>query len=526
MVSAKSDSVTTNSSLLGSELVRLIIAVAFVVATGFYAAMNGENISNITILAIAAAIGAYMALNIGANDVANNVGPAVGSQALSMTGAILIAAIFEASGALIAGGSVVSTIKKGIINPNAIADSATFIWVMMAALLAGATWLNLATYLGAPVSTTHSIVGGVLGAGIAAGGWEIANWGQMSMIAASWIISPVLGGLIAASFLIYIKRSVTYKSDMIAAARKVVPLLVALMVWAFSTYLIMKGLKKIWKTDIVTAAMLGFAIATGVYFFVRPIVAKASANLKNHKDSVNSLFTIPLIISAALLSFAHGANDVANAIGPLAAINDALMSGGISSKATIPLWIMLVGGIGIAFGLALYGPKLIRTVGSEITELDKTRAFCIAMAAAITVIIASQLGLPVSSTHIAVGGIFGVGFLREYLKVSYAKKLAEIIEHSEDAGHDSVQTNSFVERFNATDVEGKRAILRELKQLRDESPISKKERKGLKKATKQELVKRSALFKIAAAWVITVPASGTLAAALFYMLVGFNQING
>lgn len=523
---AKSNSVTNNSSFFGSELIRLIIAVAFVVATGFYAAMNGESISNVSILAIAAAIGAYMALNIGANDVANNVGPAVGSQALSMTGAILIAAIFEASGALIAGGSVVSTIKKGIINPNAIADSATFIWVMMAALLAGAIWLNLATYLGAPVSTTHSIVGGVLGAGIAAGGWGIANWGQMSMIAASWVISPVLGGLIAASFLIYIKRSVTYKNDMIAAARKVVPLLVALMVWAFSTYLIMKGLKKIWKTDIVTAAMLGFAIAAGVYFFVRPMVVKASENLKNHKDSVNSLFTIPLIISAALLSFAHGANDVANAIGPLAAINDALMSGGISSKASIPLWIMLVGGIGIAFGLALYGPKLIRTVGSEITELDKTRAFCIAMAAAITVIIASQLGLPVSSTHIAVGGIFGVGFLREYLKVSYAKKLEEIIEHSEDAGHDSVQTNSFVERFKATDVEGKRAILRELKQLRDESPISKKERKGLKKATKQELVKRSALFKIAAAWVITVPASGSLAAVLFYMLVGFNHING
>ncbi|MFT2110158.1 inorganic phosphate transporter [Marinomonas sp. 2405UD68-3] len=507
------------------DIVRLMIAVGFVFVVGLYASINGAHVSNVSILAIASAIGAYMALNIGANDVANNVGPAVGSKALSMTGAILIAAIFEAAGALIAGGSVVGTIKKGIINPNAIEDAETFIWIMMAALLAGALWLNLATYFGAPVSTTHSIVGGVLGAGIAAGGWDIANWGQMVAIAASWIISPLFGGVIAASFLIYIKRNVTYQSDMIAAAQKVVPLLVAVMVWAFSTYLIMKGLKKLWKTDIINAAMLGFGFAVIAYFFVRPIIDKAASDLKNNKDAVNSLFTVPLIISAALLSFAHGANDVANAIGPLAAINDALMSGGVSSKATIPLWIMLVGGLGIALGLALYGPKLIKTVGSEITELDKVRAFCIAMAAAITVIIASQLGLPVSSTHIAVGGIFGVGFLREYVKASYNKKLAVIISHSEDAGHDTVQTNEFVDRFKSSSLEGKRELLRELKDLAYNSPITKKERKGLKKATKQELVKRSALLKIAAAWIITVPTSALLSAMLFYMLLGFSVSN-
>ena len=516
----------SNALLVGfNDVVRLSIAVGFIILVGLYASMNGMQVSNVSILAIAAAIGAYMAMNIGANDVANNVGPAVGSKALSMTGAILIAAVFEAAGALIAGGSVVGTIKKGIINPNAIADAETFIWIMMAALLAGAIWLNLATYLGAPVSTTHSIVGGVLGAGIAAGGWDIANWGQMAAIAASWVISPVLGGVIAATFLIYIKRSVTYQNDMIAAARKVVPLLVGLMVWAFSTYLIMKGLKQLWKTDIVTAAIIGFAIAIMAYFVVRPMVDKAAKSLANTKNAVNDLFTVPLIFSAALLSFAHGANDVANAIGPLAAINDALMTNSVSSKATIPLWIMLVGGLGIAFGLALYGPKLIKTVGSEITELDKTRAFCIAMAAAITVIIASQMGLPVSSTHIAVGGIFGVGFLREYLKLSYDKKLAEIISHSEDAGHDAVQTANFVERFKASSVDGKRALLRELKEHADASPITKRERKGLKKATKQELVKRSALLRIAAAWVITVPASGIFAGLIFYMLVGFSATN-
>ncbi|NLQ16671.1 inorganic phosphate transporter [Marinomonas sp. M1K-6] len=511
-----------SSLLSGHEYIRVLIALAFVLASGFYASTNGMGISNLSTLAIAAAIGAYMAVNIGANDVANNVGPAVGSKALSMTGAIVIAAIFEAAGALIAGGNVVGTIKNGIINPNAIADAETFIWVMMAALLAGAIWLNLATYLGAPVSTTHSIVGGVLGGGIAAGGWNIANWDQMIAIVASWVISPVMGGVIAALFLMYIKRAITYKSDMIDAARKVVPLLVGFMMWAFSTYLILKGLSKLWKLDFTTAAMIGFAIALTVYFVVRPIVDKAATALANSKDAVNDLFTIPLIVSAALLSFAHGANDVANAIGPLAAINDALMTGTVSGKATIPLWVMIIGGVGIAVGLALFGPKLIKTVGSEITELDKTRAFCVAMAAAITVIIASQLGLPVSSTHIAVGGIFGVGFLREYLKQSYEKKLASIVAHSTSAGHDGQQTQEFVKRFKLADVEEKRVILKELKAAQTSSPISSQERKSLKRATKKELVKRSALLRIAAAWVITVPASALLSAMIFYMLLGFS----
>ncbi|CUB02591.1 inorganic phosphate transporter [Marinomonas fungiae] len=513
-----SDTKTTR----GGEIVRILIALAFVVIAGYYAYTHGEGISNVSILAIAAAFGAYMALNIGANDVANNVGPAVGSKALSMTGAILIAAVFEAAGALIAGGSVVGTIKNGIINPNALPDVATFIWVMMAALLAGAIWLNLATYLGAPVSTTHSIVGGVMGAGIAAGGWDIASWDKVGAIVASWVISPVMGGVIAASFLIYIKRSITYKSDMIEAAKKVVPLLVAFMVWAFSTYLAMKGLKKIWKLDFVTAALIGLGLALTAYFVVRPLIDRAAQKVANEKDAVNNLFTIPLVVSAALLSFAHGANDVANAIGPLAAINDALLHGGMASKAAIPLWVMMVGGIGIAIGLALFGPKLIRTVGSEITELDKTRAFCVAMAAAITVIIASQLGLPVSSTHIAVGGIFGVGFLREYLKLSYEKKLAQIEKHSETSGLGAEDTHAFVERFKMADVEEKRAILREVKSLQAAAPISKEERKSLKKATKKELVKRSALLRIAAAWVITVPASALLSAVIFYALLGFS----
>ncbi len=212
---------------------------------------------------------------------------------------------------------------------------------------------------------------------------------------------------------------------MLTAAKTFVPILISVMTWAFSTYLILKGIKKIIKLDFFTAAGIALIIAVVAYVLVKPLVAKAADKIENTRVGVNSLFTIPLIFAAALLSFAHGANDVANAIGPLAAINDAIMSSEISKKVDIPFWVMAVGALGIAVGLALYGPKLIKTVGSEITELDQVRAFSIAMAAAITVIIASQLGLPVSSTHIAVGGVFGVGFLREYLDSSESKFISD-----------------------------------------------------------------------------------------------------
>jgi PiT family inorganic phosphate transporter len=502
------------------ELFRLGFSLIFIIGIIFFATIQVGDIPGNTMLVIAAVIGAYMAINIGANDVANNVGPAVGSKALTLAGAILIAAIFEAAGALIAGGDVVSTIKKGIIDPSMITDADTFIWLMMAALLAGAVWLNIATALGAPVSTTHSIVGAVLGAGIAAGGWDVANWSQMGAIVASWVISPVCGGLIAAAFLYLIKRTITYQADMTAAARKMVPLLVSLMAWAFSTYLILKGLKKIWKFEFLEAALIGLAIAVVVYFIVKPRINKRATTLKNDKPSINRLFTIPLIFAAALLSFAHGANDVANAVGPLAAINAAIVGEGVATKAAIPLWVMLVGAVGIAIGLALYGPKLIRTVGTEITELDQTRAFCIAMAAAITVIIASQMGLPVSSTHIAVGAVFGVGFLREFIKASYAKMIEEIKRHH--AGKEQKEVEAFLLKFNRASVANKGLMLKELKQQAKKTTpiITKEERKALRKVYRKELVKRSAFIKIVAAWVITVPMSATMAAMLYFMIRG------
>jgi PiT family inorganic phosphate transporter len=259
------------------EMFRLGTVLLFIVGVMLFSSSIHAPVS--IELVVAAMIGGYMAMNIGANDVANNVGPAVGSKALTLSGAIIIAAIFEALGALVAGGDVVSTIKKGIIDPSMILNSEVFIWVMMAALLAGAVWLNLATAIGAPVSTTHSIVGGVLGSGIAAGGMGIANWERLGAIAASWIISPLIGGIIAAGFLYWMKHSITYQKNMIAAAERMVPIMISLMTWAFSTYLIMKGLKKLIKLDLLTAGGIGLVAAVAIYFVIRPMVVKYAGAL-------------------------------------------------------------------------------------------------------------------------------------------------------------------------------------------------------------------------------------------------------
>ena len=525
------------------DFVRLGIAFAFMALVLWYAFGMNAGAENQAFLAIAALFGAYMALNIGANDVANNVGPAVGSKALTMGGAILIAMIFEAGGAIIAGGDVVSTIKKGIIDPAQFVNTTEFIWAMTAALLAGGLWLNIATKVGAPVSTTHSIVGGVMGGGIAAAGFSIVSWGTMGKIAASWIISPVLGAVIAAAFLYTIKKTIIYKEDRLTAMRKMVPIYVAIMAFAFATYLTLKGLKKIWpsimdtanailpfalevtkKPTLMQGLTIGFVVAVITYIVVKPMVKKASANLTNSVKDANSLFTIPLIFAAAMLSFAHGANDVANAIGPLAAVADAVQSSGISSKAAIPMWVMLVGAIGISLGLALYGPKLIKTVGSEITELNQIRAYSIAMAASITVIIASQLGLPVSSTHIAIGGIFGVGFLREYLSTTTEQERIEAEEQQlqEDKEQKKIYKAELRElKIKEVKTEEESNRMSELKKLiEEETIIIKAEKKHLKRAKKAKYVKRSAIMKIVAAWVITVPAAALLSASIFFVIQG------
>ncbi len=455
--------------------VSLVFVSFAAVAAAIFAGGEPQSLA----LIVAAAFGAYMALNIGANDVANNMGPAVGAKALSLLGAIAIAAVFESAGALLAGGDVVSTISKGIIDPSALSNTAVFVRAMMAALLAASIWVNIATWIGAPVSTTHSVVGGVMGAGIVAAGLGTVDWATMGKIAASWVISPLLGGIFAAAMLAFIKWRVIYVDDKIAAARTWVPVLIGVMSAAFATYLALKGLKHVLAIDLSTALLIGVVVGVAMGLLSVPLIRRQSKGLENRNRSLKSLFSAPLVVSAALLSFAHGANDVANAVGPLAAIAYVHQSASVAGEVSIPLWVMLIGALGISFGLVLFGPKLIGMVGSQITKLNPMRAYCVALSAAVTVIAASWLGLPVSSTHIAVGGVFGVGFFREWYTERRARRLTR------------------------------------------ERPADRR-LPGQERA-RRKLVRRSHFMTIIAAWVITVPAAALLSAACFLLLraIGF-----
>ncbi|MBJ2151808.1 inorganic phosphate transporter [Paracoccus sp. IB05] len=457
------------TSYVAQPLVAVGMGLVFVALAALWAALVSGGGSGGLVIVVAAAFAAYLALNIGANDVANNMGPAVGANALTMAGALAIAAICETAGALIAGGEVVDTIAKGIIAPSSLGDEASFVVAMMAALLSSALWLNLATWAGAPVSTTHAIVGGVVGAGIAAAGFGAVDWGGMSRIAASWIISPALGGALAAAALWVVHKLVIDREDKIAAARVWVPVLIAVMAGAFATYLSLKGLKHLIGLSFGHALLVGLLACGLSWVAAKPYILRRSRGLENRNKSLKVLFQVPLVLSAALMSFAHGANDVSNAIGPLAAIVSLLHGG--EATAAVPLWVMLIGALGISVGLLLFGPRLIRMVGGQITRLNAMRAYCVALSAAVTVIAASWFGLPVSSTHIAIGGIFGVGFFREAVEARRMRQMTGAVELPE---------------------------------------MASEERR------RRKLVRRSHFMTIILAWVITVPATA-LASGLMYL---------
>jgi inorganic phosphate transporter, PiT family len=457
----------------------LILLVLMIIFTGIYVLDR----PGAAIIIGAAAIGAYMAINIGANDVTNNVGAAVGASAMTMGSALMLAAVCEFAGATISGGTVVTTISSGIIDQNGLASPDAFIWAMMAALLSAALWVNLATALNAPVSTTHTVVGGVLGAGIAAAGPGIANWHVMSGIVLSWLISPLLGGVIAAGLLWFIKETILYKQDKIAAARRWVPVLIAVMAGSFTTYLALQAFSVFYAVTSWQAILLGLAAGVFVWLVCIPVIARQSEGLENRKQSLRPLFRIPLIFSAALLCYAHGSNDVANAIGPMTAIVQMVSRSNATAMETTLTWQTLIGALGISAGVLLFGPKLIILVGKRITKLNAVRAYCVSLSAALTVIVASAFGLPVSSTHIAVGAVFGVGFFREwYMRHSKTRAFylhRQAIEWKME-DHETMDDQEFVRRA---------------------------------------LVRRSHLMHILAAWIVTVPVSAALAALLYFGMV-------
>ena len=370
-------------------------------------------------IALAVAFGLFMTWGIGANDVANAMGTSVGSGAIRIRHAILIAAIFEFAGAAIAGGHVTKTIRKGIIDPSLIPNNPEVLVLgMLAALLSAATWLAFASIKGWPVSTTHSIVGAVVGFAIAGIGMDAVRWGKIGEIVASWIISPALGGAIAFGLMISIQRLILNSEKPFANALKWGPVYTFMVGFTISLITLFKGLKHLnlelsVAMSFFYATLFGILIAVIGAWMMRRIEIDEHADDSFHFASVEKVFCPLVIFTACAMAFAHGSNDVANGIGPLAAVYGLVKSGGeVNQTSPLPLWILALGGGGIVIGLATYGYRVMRTIGTQITDLTPTRGFCATMGAAITVVLASRTGMPVSTTHIAVGAVMGVGLAR------------------------------------------------------------------------------------------------------------------
>jgi len=368
-----------------------------------------------TLLIMAAAFGFFMAWGVGANDVANAMGTSVGSRAITIKQAIIIAVIFEFSGAFLAGGEVTSTIRKGIIDPEILSASPELlVYGMIASLLAAGLWLLVATSFGWPVSTTHSIVGAIVGFAAIGISVDSVNWSKVSSIVASWVVSPLMAGVIA--FVVYqsVRRFILNAAEPLAAARRGVPIYIFMVAFIISMVSLVKGLKHV-GLDLSFEQSLMYAalIASGITVVGAILISRLKVNAEtSHEEilSVERVFGVLMIFTACSMAFAHGSNDVANAVGPLAAVNAVIESGGVvAQKAVMPTWLLFLGALGIVIGLVTYGHRVIRTVGSTITELTPSSGFAAELAAAITVVVASGASLPVSTTHTLVGGVIGVG---------------------------------------------------------------------------------------------------------------------
>ena len=368
---------------------------------------------------MACVFGFFMAWGVGANDVANAMGTSVGSRALTLKQAILIAILFEFAGAYLAGGAVTATIRKGIIEPSLLAGNPELlVFGMMAALLAAGIWLLVATHFGWPVSTTHSIVGAIVGFAAVGISMEAVHWAKVGTIVASWIVSPVTAGIIAFFLFRSVQKLILDTENPFANAKRYVPYYIFLVGFIIAMVTFTKGLKHIglhlsWFQSAGVSVIIGLiTMAIGI-FMQRKIKVDPSADREFHFTSVEKVFGVLMLFTACAMAFAHGSNDVANAVGPLAAIVGVVSAGGeVAQKTAMPAWILLLGGAGIVAGLVMYGHKVIATVGQNITELTPSRGFAATLAAASTVVVASGTGLPISTTHTLVGAVLGVGLAR------------------------------------------------------------------------------------------------------------------
>jgi PiT family inorganic phosphate transporter len=374
--------------------------------------------AQIVYVGLAALFGVFMAWGIGANDVANAMATSVGSRALTIRQAILVAAVFEFLGAVLAGGAVTSTIRKGIVDSSLLVDTPELlVYGMLASLLAAGTWLLIASKRGWPVSTTHSIIGAIVGFAAVGIGIDAVQWKQVGSIIVSWVISPLVAGFIA--FLIFssVQWLILGHPEPLARAKRYVPGYMFFAAFTVTLVTLMKGLTHV-GLEISTfqssllAAVIALVVATIGGFAIRRIQPDPKIEKKRHFYTVERVFGVLMVITACSMAFAHGSNDVANAIGPLAAVITVAQSGIVGTQSPVPVWVLLLGGIGIVVGLSTFGRHVIATVGERITQLTPSRGFAAELAAATTIVIASGTGMPISTTHTLVGAVLGVGMAR------------------------------------------------------------------------------------------------------------------
>ncbi len=373
---------------------------------------------NFILLSIAIVSCVYMAGNIGANDVANAMGTSVGSKSLTFKQAVLIAAVAEFAGAFLVGGHVSDTIRKGMLDPGIFQDTPLhLVFGMIAALVAAGIWLNVASYLGWPVSTTHSIVGAVVGFGIIAGGWEALNMVKLGKVVLSWVVSPVMGALVSYILFRMLTRLIFNTRRPLQHTKEILPFLVFLVFVILSQSMVYKGLKNLHlDLQFTQAVMVSLVVGTIAFVVARflssTIKEDRAKGLRGQFLVTEHIFKYLQMITAFYIAFAHGSNDVANAVGPLAAVVAILNEGTVHMKVEMPTWILGLGGAGIVVGLLVWGAKVMKTVGEKITELTPSRGFCATFGAATVVLICSKMGLPISTTHTLVGSIIGVGLAR------------------------------------------------------------------------------------------------------------------
>lgn len=432
----------------------LLIALAALAAAGWFGAHP-----EIGLIVAGVAVSAYLALSIGGNDVANSLGPAVGAGAIGLTLGLVLVGIMQVAGATLAAGEVTDRLMQGIVLSDLNSDGEIPAIIMVAALFAAATWISLATWAGAPVSTTQALVGAIMGAGIASLGWSAMQWGSIAAVALGWILSPLFAGALAAALLSLIRALLQDRDNPLRAAKIWLPWLIGLMIGFFTLHIM--HLAQNGMTLLALAVAAAFTAAGWLHG--RITIQRQITQQATTKAALKAIFRLPLAVSAMLLGFAHGANDAPNVVAPLSVI---LLDTGVSDLQSIG-WMPLLAGAGIAIGAILFGRRLVHMVGSRITRLNASRAFCVSLATAITVLGASVFGLPVSTTHVAVGGVFGVGFYREMLDRRAARN-------------------------------------------RPELPAEERKRR--------HLVRRSYMRTIFGAWLVTTPAAALLAAGVVWMI--------